>query len=217
MLWVNRIKAIGEGQSNYEKNLQVEIDDYLDEKPFIIKDGVLIAQAISTTTISATLSSTSQVTATSTVLVTMTSSAPTTTEQDSTDSTPAPTPEKNRPSSPIYPTDIDLDLILFCLNNNTESSCVDFFRFVHFFFSARLSSDPTLAAYLVNLGLDPPDTDIVTNTQTTSVRKILYETKSFILKCLLLDSSLLPISRPPQSVQKLSPPSVKHPPFTLIL
>lgn len=87
-------------------------------------------------------------------------------------STPTPIPNPGPPE--FYPTGIDLDLVVFCLNDIMQPSCVDFFRFVHFFFAARITSDPELAAYLIDMGLEPPESDILTrtSTSTTSVSKL---------------------------------------------
>jgi hypothetical protein len=82
---------------------------------------------------------------------------------------PTPIPDMGLPED--YPTEIDLDLIVFCLNNVSEETCVDFFRFVHFFFAARLASDPALTDFLIQVGVEP-NTDILftqTSTATTSV------------------------------------------------
>lgn len=49
-----------------------------------------------------------------------------------------------------------------------ETSCADLFRLIHFFFSARLNSDPVLVEYLLEIGVDVPETDVLTYTATST-------------------------------------------------
>lgn len=96
--------------------------------------------------------------------------------ESTTSTTPTPTPTPMPDPDPVYyPTEIDTELLIFCFNNPDEASCVDLFRLIHFFLSARLNSDPILVQYLSELGIDMPETDIVTatSTSTTSVSCII--------------------------------------------
>lgn len=99
-----------------------------------------------------------------------------------------------RPGPPvIYPTGIDLDLIILCLNEISQPSCADLFQFIHYFFAAKLNSDPFLAAYLVDLSLDPPNSNILTHTSTstTSVRDRWNFSSSYLFLLTVFSFSLL--------------------------
>ena len=95
--------------------------------------------------------------------------------ESTTSTTPTPTPTPMPDPDPVYyPTEIDTELLIFCFNNPDEASCVDLFRLIHFFLSARLNSDPILVQYLSELGIDMPETDIVTATSTSTTSVSLY-------------------------------------------
>lgn len=82
--------------------------------------------------------------------------------------TPTSGPGTDYEPNEEYPTDIDMDLIMYCINDWEQPSCVEFFRFAHFFFMARVPNDPELADYLIELGIAPPDDDPFTRTSTST-------------------------------------------------
>lgn len=96
-----------------------------------------------------------------------------TTSSSTVSSEPTPVP----PEVPMetYPTEIDMDLLIFCLNNQEQDSCANLFRIIHFFFSARLTQDPELMDYLLSLGVDVPETDIYTSTSTSTTSVSVIE------------------------------------------
>lgn len=93
-----------------------------------------------------------------------------------------PPPQPNSVPYDDFPTNIDMDLVMFCLNDWEQKTCAEFFRFVHFFFAARVPNDPEITNYLIELGLAPPDDDLFTQTQTSTFSvslKVTSDSKTY--------------------------------------
>lgn len=69
-----------------------------------------------------------------------------------------------------YPTDTELLLFAYCLNNRFESSCAVFFRFAHYLFAGRVKTDPILASVLQQ---EEEDLYYLTATKYFSVNTLL--------------------------------------------
>lgn len=71
-----------------------------------------------------------------------------------------------------YPTERDLDLMIWCFNHITQASCSEMFRQVHVYFDGRINMDPVLAAAATNTDSTPSTSWVTrTSTSTASVRK----------------------------------------------
>ncbi|KAK9759613.1 hypothetical protein K7432_017210, partial [Basidiobolus ranarum] len=73
-----------------------------------------------------------------------------------------------QPDPVKYPTNIDTTLLIFYLNNGNEISCADLSRLIDFLFSVRLNSDPVLVQYLIDIGVDVDETEVITATSTST-------------------------------------------------